>query len=141
MTCPDDDTLAAETLASASPSPARDVPTTIDRYRIESRIGAGAMGVVYRAHDTELARPVAIKVLRSGGSPERMKREAQTLAQLAHVNVVAVYDVGEHEGATFVTMALVDGENLRTWLQTPRSTREIVDAIAQAARGLEAAHA
>jgi predicted Ser/Thr protein kinase len=131
----------ADTLAGAPPSLASGIPTTIDRYRIQSRIGAGAMGVVYSGYDPELARPVAIKVLRSGGSPERMKREAQTLAQLAHANVVAVYDVGEHENSTFVTMALVDGDNLRTWLQTPRNTREIVDALAQAARGLEVAHA
>ena len=64
------------------------------------------MGVVFSAFDPELARPVAIKVLRSGGSPERMKREAQALAKLTHANVVTVYDVGEHEGATFVAMAL-----------------------------------
>ena len=132
----------AETLASSAPAPApTGVPSTIDRYRIESRLGAGAMGVVYRGYDPELARAVAIKVLRSGGSPDRMKREAQALAQLQHPNVVAVHDVGEHEGSTFVTMALVDSDNLRAWLQHERTTDEVVDAIAQAARGLEVAHA
>ncbi|MFN0247628.1 MAG: protein kinase domain-containing protein [Kofleriaceae bacterium] len=118
-----------------------ELPPTIDRYRVDRRIGAGAMGVVFAGYDPELARPVAIKVLRSGASSDRMKREAQALAQLAHPNVVAVYDVGEENGSTFVAMALVDGENLRTWLGTPRDTAAILDAIVQAARGLEVAHA
>jgi serine/threonine protein kinase/tetratricopeptide (TPR) repeat protein len=115
-------------------------PETIDRFQIQRRIGAGAMGVVFAAFDPELARPVAIKVLRAGGSPERMKREAQALARLTHGNVVAVYDVGEHEGATFVAMALVDGENLRTWLRGEPSTEQIIDAIVQVTRGVDAAH-
>ena len=136
---------AAETLAATSAPGATSVdggmPAMIDRYRIEERIGAGAMGVVYSGYDPELARPLAIKVLKRGGSPERMKREAQALAQLAHPNVVAVYDVGEEGGATFVAMALVDGENLRAWMQQPRSTEQILDAITQAARGLGGAHA
>jgi predicted Ser/Thr protein kinase len=115
-------------------------PEKIDRYTIERQLGAGAMGVVYAGYDPELARPVAVKVLRAGGSPERMKREAQALAKLTHANVVAVYDVGEHAGSTFVTMALVDGENLRVWLRGERTTEQIVDAIVQAARGIDAAH-
>lgn len=132
----------AATLASTDPrgGPSLDVPPRIDRYRVERRIGEGAMGVVFAAYDPELARPVAVKVLRAGASPERMRREAQALAKLTHPNVVAVYDVGDHDGATFVTMALVDGENLRTWLAGERTTAQIVDAILQAARGVEAAH-
>jgi eukaryotic-like serine/threonine-protein kinase len=132
----------AETLAASTPAAVADsLPPKIDRYRIERRIGAGAMGVVYGGYDPALARAVAIKVLRRGGSPDRMKREAQALAQLAHPNVVAVYDVGEQDSSTFVAMALVDGDNLRTWLEAPRTTTEILDAIVQAARGLEVAHA
>ena len=134
----DAETLAAS--AAAPPRQAPDTPPTIDRYRIERRIGAGAMGVVFAAYDPELARPLAVKVLRAGGSAERMRREAQALAKLTHPNVVAVYDVGEHAGSTFVAMALVDGANLRTWLSAPRTTAEIVDAIRQAAHGLDAAH-
>jgi predicted Ser/Thr protein kinase len=128
----------AETAAASGAVPA--AVEHIDRYRIERRLGAGAMGVVYAAHDPELARPVAVKVLRAGGSADRMRREAQALAKLTHANVVAVYDVGDHAGQTFVTMALVDGDNLRTWLATPRTTPQIVDAITQAARGVAAAH-
>jgi predicted Ser/Thr protein kinase/tetratricopeptide (TPR) repeat protein len=133
----------ADTEVSGERSPRDDVglPPSIDRYRIDRRIGAGAMGVVFAGYDPELARPVAVKVLRRGASSERMKREAQALAQLAHPNVVAVYDVGEQDGSTFVAMALVDGDNLRTWLETPRDTAAILDAIVQAARGLEVAHA
>ena len=133
----------AATLASTdpgNPGPPRGSFEMIDRYRVERRIGEGAMGVVFAAHDPELERPVAVKVLRVGGSPERMRREAQALAKLTHPNVVAVYDVGEHDGSTFVTMALVDGENLRVWLQKERTTEQIVDAIVQATRGVDAAH-
>ena len=113
----------------------------IDRYVIERKIGAGAMGVVYAARDPELERPVAIKLLRGGGSAARLKREAQMLARLHHPNVVAVHDVGEHDGQTFVAMALVDGENLRAWLAEPRGLADILREICDAARGVAAAHA
>jgi predicted Ser/Thr protein kinase len=136
------ETAAPGTHATGGAAPARapGMPPVIDRYRIDRELGAGAMGVVYAAYDPELARPVAVKVLRAGGSRDRMRREAQALARLTHPNVVAVHDVGDHDGATFVTMALVDGENLRTWLRGERTTAQIVDAIVQAARGVEAAH-
>jgi len=116
-------------------------PEKVDRYTIAKRIGAGAMGTVYEAHDPELDRKVAIKVLRGAGSAERLRREAQMLAKLHHPNVVAVYDAGEHEGRTFVAMALVDGENLRAWLRVERSVDDIVRVIRDAGRGLAAAHA
>ncbi len=116
-------------------------PPCIGRYEIERTIGAGAMGVVYAARDPELARRIAIKVLRGAGSEARLRREAQALAQLSHPNVVAVYDVGEHDGRTFVAMALVDGENLRAWLARPREQAEILRVLRDAAAGLAAAHA
>jgi len=116
-------------------------PEKVDRYTIAKRIGAGAMGTVYEAHDPELDRKVAIKVLRGAGSADRLKREAQMLAKLHHPNVVAVYDAGEHEGRTFVAMALVDGETLRAWLGGERGVDEIVRVIRDAGRGLGAAHA
>ncbi|HET9991115.1 MAG TPA: serine/threonine-protein kinase, partial [Kofleriaceae bacterium] len=115
--------------------------TQIDRYRIERRLGAGAMGVVYAAYDPDLDRSIAIKLLRVGGSADRLRREAQVLAKLTHPNVVGVFDVGTHGDDTFVAMALVDGTNLREWLRTPRSTAQILDAIVQACRGVAAAHA
>ncbi|HEY6034820.1 MAG TPA: serine/threonine-protein kinase [Kofleriaceae bacterium] len=116
-------------------------PERIDRYTIAKRIGAGAMGTVYEAHDPELDRKVAIKVLRGAGSAERLRREAQMLAKLHHPNVVAVHDAGEHEGRTFVAMALVDGETLRAWMGREHTVDEIVRVIRDAGRGLAAAHA
>jgi tetratricopeptide (TPR) repeat protein/predicted Ser/Thr protein kinase len=113
----------------------------IDRYVVRGRLGAGGMGVVYVAHDPELDRDVAIKVLRRGAAASRLRREAQALARLSHPNVVAVYDVGDHDGQVFVAMALVDGQNLRQWLSEPRTTTEILRVLAQAARGIIAAHA
>jgi len=116
-------------------------PTTIERYRVVRRLGAGAMGVVYEAHDPELDRAIAIKLLRPGASADRLRREAQALAKLTHPNVVGVYDVGPYDNGTFVAMALVDGVTLRVWLQSPRATAEIIDVILQTARGVAAAHA
>ncbi|HEV7555558.1 MAG TPA: serine/threonine-protein kinase, partial [Kofleriaceae bacterium] len=123
------------------PAPLGDAPAQIDRYRVERRIGAGAMGVVFAAYDPELDRRVAVKLLRAGGSAERLRREAQALAKLTHPNVVAVYDAGAFGDGAFVAMALVDGENLRHWLHKPREPEQIIDAIIQAARGVAVAHA
>ncbi len=113
----------------------------VDRYVIEKRIGQGGMGVVYAARDPELGRGIAIKMLRAGAPAERLRREAQALARLSHPNVVAVHDVGEHEGKTFIAMALVDGDNLRRWLDTPRSADDIMRVLLAAGRGIAAAHA
>jgi eukaryotic-like serine/threonine-protein kinase len=118
-----------------------------ESFRIEATIGAGGMGVVYRARDLELDRPVAIKV-RSGttrdGDIARMLREAKVMAQLSHPNIVTVYEVGTHGGPDriFIAMEYVDAGSIRAWLkQAPRSWREIVDVFSQAGRGLAAAHA
>ncbi len=133
--------LAALLELSAAPAVDAGTPERIGRYVIERRLGAGAMGVVYCAFDPELQRRVAIKVLRGGGSASRLRREAQLLARLRHPNVVAVYDVGEHDGQTFVAMELVDGENLRSWLANPHPTDVTVRIVRDAASGLAAAHA
>ena len=131
----------AVTATSSGPASPLVVPQTIDRYTLGSVLGRGAMGVVYVAHDPELGRDVALKILRPLGSPERLRREAQALAKLAHPNVVRVYDIGEDAGHTFIAMELVDGENLRTWLATPRTTDEVLAVLLAAGRGLAAAHA
>ena len=89
-------------------------PPQVGRYVIERVLGAGGMGIVYAAHDPELKRTVAVKLLR-GGMQDRLRREAQTLAQLAHPNVVAVFDVGEHDGRLFLAMEHVAGETLAEW--------------------------
>ncbi|MCB9749087.1 MAG: serine/threonine protein kinase [Myxococcales bacterium] len=119
---------------------------TIGRFRVVDRLGAGGMGVVYLAHDPELDRRVAIKVLRErGGGREaasRLQREAQAIARVAHPNVVAVHETGVHEGAVFVVMEHVEGRSLRTWLEEhARTPAEILDVFAGAGAGLAAAHA
>jgi len=80
-------------------------------------------------------------MLRRGAPAARLRREAQALARLDHRNVVAVHDVGEHDGQVFVAMALVDGDNLRQWLARERTTAEILRVLVSAGRGLAAAHA
>jgi formylglycine-generating enzyme required for sulfatase activity/predicted Ser/Thr protein kinase len=113
----------------------------VDRYVIETVLGRGGMGVVYRARDPELGRAVAIKVLQHGtGGGERLRREAQALARLSHPNVVTVHDVGTHEGQPFIAMALVEGDTLRQWLTTPRTRRAVLDVLRVAGRGIAAAH-
>jgi tetratricopeptide (TPR) repeat protein len=113
----------------------------VDRYVIESTLGAGGMGVVYAALDPDLGRRVAVKLLRAGAADDRLRREAQALARLSHPNVVSVYDVGTHDGQIFVAMALVEGANLRAWLRTPRPVQQTLRHLIAAGRGLAAAHA
>jgi serine/threonine-protein kinase len=93
-------------------------------YTIQSLAGVGGMGEVYRAHDARLDRLVAIKVLRRGvtdeAAKERFFREARSLAKLRHANVVAVFDVGEHDGMPFLVMELVEGPTLATLIHEQR---------------------
>ena len=92
--------------------------TRMGRYEIRSKIGAGGMGEVYRARDEKLNRDVAIKVLPASLSKNqdrlrRFEQEAQAAGALNHPNVLAVYDVGTHDGAPYVVSELLDGETLR----------------------------
>jgi tetratricopeptide (TPR) repeat protein len=120
--------------------------TPVGRYVLRARIGEGGMGVVYAAHDPELDRVVALKVLRAdaAGDPAavrtRVQREAQALARLADPHVVAVYDVGASDHGIFIAMELVEGETLRAWLRAPRPWRAVLATFIAAGRGLEAAH-
>ncbi len=122
-------------------------PVKIGRFTVRSRLGAGGMGVVWLAHDEELDRLVAVKLLRpdtAGKDPSlaaaRLLREAQAMARLRNDNVVAVHEVGEHDGAVFLAMEYVRGTTLSEWLQSPHSRREIVAHMLAAGRGLAAAH-
>jgi tetratricopeptide (TPR) repeat protein len=143
-----------------TPGEARDAPTapaTADagaielppaetaRYLLLERMGAGGMGVVYAAYDRVLDRKVAYKVLREGllggRNQERLLREAQAMAKLAHPNVVPVFDAGEHAGTVFLVMELVQGETVAEWCRTPRTVLEIAAVFQDAARGLAAMHA
>jgi serine/threonine protein kinase/Tfp pilus assembly protein PilF len=101
------------------------------------------MGVVYVAHDTQLGRRVAVKVLRnqSGPAEARLLREAQVMARLAHPNVVVLYDAGMVAGQMFIAMELVEGETLAAWLERRHSWQEVLERFLQSGRGLAAAHA
>jgi eukaryotic-like serine/threonine-protein kinase len=120
---------------------------TMGRYRLLEEVGQGGMGVVFAAHDPELHRTVAVKVLRPDvGGPgsageQRLRREGQTMAQLTHPNVIRVYDVGVESGTVFVAMEYVAGGTLKDWLAAKtRRVEEILGVFAQAGRGLTAAH-
>jgi serine/threonine protein kinase/tetratricopeptide (TPR) repeat protein len=116
---------------------------TFGRYQVLEEIGRGGMGTVYRAFDQRLGRQVALKLVVSSESRRhRLLREAQALAQLAHPNVVSVFDVGVVGDAVFMAMELVEGVSLRQWLTSePRRPRDILGAFAAAGDGLAAAHA
>src|ERR1700719_4671761 len=91
--------------------------TKLGPYEIQSPLGAGGMGEVYRATDTKLGRDVALKVLPTemARDPERLgrfRREAKSLAQLDHPNIVTIYSVEEFDGVNFLTMQIVEGQPL-----------------------------
>src|SRR5512136_2633088 len=116
-------------------------------YEVVAPVGAGGMGEVYRARDTRLGRDVAIKVLPAefASDPERLRRfeqEARAVAALDHPNILALYDVGTHEGAPYLVTELLEGESLRDRLQAgPLPPRKAVELSVQIAQGLSAAHA
>ncbi len=123
-----------------------EIGASIGRYVVVDFLGAGGMGAVYAAYDPELDRKVALKVLlreTAGGAEQRKRlvREAQALARLQHPNVVAVHDVGEHDGRVFLAMEFVRGATLGKWLASERAKADVVRVFADAARGLGAAHA
>ena len=115
------------------------------RFELRRRLGEGAMSVVWAAHDPELDREVAIKVLHlqpgATRSAERLRREAQAMARLNHPNVVKIHELDAEDGRVFCAMEIVDGVTLRAWLATPRPWHEIVRALLEAGRGIAAAHA
>ncbi|MGC4113575.1 MAG: protein kinase [Myxococcales bacterium] len=124
-------------------SPRQGVP---DRYVVEKELGRGAMGVVYRALDSQLGRTVAIKVLeKSAGADPRIReyflREARAVAQLIHPNVVTLFDAGLQGSNPYLVMELVDGDDLRTRLQQgPLGIKEALLLSAGVASALDAAH-
>src|SRR5207253_3505172 len=111
--------------------------TKLGRYEIRSKIGAGGMGEVYSAQDTELGREVAIKVLPADFAKDsdrinRFRQEAQALAKLNHPNILSVLDVGSHNGTLFVVGELLEGETLRDRLNAASlSARKALDYALQ----------
>jgi eukaryotic-like serine/threonine-protein kinase len=120
--------------------------TKLGPYEIQSSIGAGGMGEVYRARDTRLGREVALKVLpesfaRDADRLRRFEQEARAVAALNHPNLLAIHDIGEHNGAPFIVSELLEGRSLRAELESgPLSSRKATDYAAQIAQGLAAAH-
>ncbi|ACY14056.1 serine/threonine-protein kinase [Haliangium ochraceum] len=123
----------------------------ISRFRVLEHIGAGGMARVFAAYDEQLDRKVAIKMVRprdaaSARSNERLLREAQTLAQLSHPNIVQVYEAGRHRDAVYIAMEFVRGKTLSQWLEAQqelprrRRWRRVLELFFSAGRGLEAAH-
>jgi len=123
----------------------------LGRYVVTEKLGGGGMGVVYAAHDPELDRKIAIKLMlppmvsdsvSASEGRVRLLREAQAMARLSHPNVIAVHDVGTFGEQVFIAMEYVDGSTLAEWLSAKkRPWREVVSNFAQAGRGLAAAHA
>ena len=120
--------------------------TKLGPYEIQSPLGAGGMGEVYRARDTRLGRDVAIKVLppslvNDADRLRRFEQEARTIAALNHPNILAIHDFGEYEGAPFLVSELLEGETLRQKLEAgPLPVRRAVDYALGIAQGLAAAH-
>ena len=117
----------------------------LGQYTIEAAIGAGGMGVVFRAHDTKLHRPVAIKFLSADladeASRRRFQREAQMASSLNHPHILTVYDVGEFEGRQYLVTEFVDGGTLRSWAQRQaRSWEDAAELLTGVADGLATAH-
>jgi tetratricopeptide (TPR) repeat protein len=133
----------------------------LGRYRLRRRLGSGGLGVVFEAHDAELDRSVAVKLMRrhaglSAADLERFEREAGAMARVSHPHVVEVFDVGRYDrgdalGASagdpevpdagvFIVMERLDGRDLHQWAQEPRSLHDVLGVFVQAGRGLAAAH-
>ena len=117
--------------------------TLLGPYRIVALIGSGGMGDVYRAADPRLGRDVAIKVLRGPldrAALERFEREARAVASLNHPNTLAVFDVGEDNGAPYLVSELLVGQTLRQRLRGAISVDEALSIVRQVAAALIAAH-
>jgi eukaryotic-like serine/threonine-protein kinase len=120
--------------------------TRLGPYVIAAPIGAGGMGEVCRAHDPRLGRDVAVKVLPAGLStdPERLNRfeqEARAAAALNHPNILAVYDIGQHDGSPYIVSELLEGETLRERLNSGAlPVRKAAEYAIHIAHGLAAAH-
>ncbi|MGA9529173.1 MAG: protein kinase [Terriglobales bacterium] len=120
--------------------------TKLGPYDIESLLGAGGMGEVYRARDARLNRTVAVKVLPKSFSSDadrlqRFIQEARAAAALNHPNILSIYDIGEENGSPYIVSELLEGTTLREQLRTgPLVARKTIDYALQVARGLAAAH-
>ena len=117
----------------------------IGPYKIEAKLGEGGMGVVFRAQDTKLNRPVAIKFLAGdladAAARRRFQREAQTASALNHPHILTVHDVGEWEERQYLVTEYLEGGTLKDWVTTEKRTwRQVVEMLVGVADGLATAH-
>ncbi len=119
---------------------------TVGHYKITEPLGAGGMGVVYRAQDLKLGRMVALKVLPAGAgateeATERFKREARTASSLNHPNICTIYGFDEHEGQLYMAMELLEGEPLdKRMTGRPLELGQVLDIASQVCDAMDAAH-
>jgi serine/threonine protein kinase len=123
------------------------LPRQFGRYRVEKLLGTGAMGAVYLAHDTQLARPVALKVPRLSGHEDndivnRLLREAKAAANLNHPNICRVYDAGVEAGTFYIAMEFIDGRLLSDFISPDhlQDERRSVNVVRKLAAALAEAH-
>src|SRR5262249_40256228 len=120
--------------------------TKLGPYEIQSAVGAGGMGEVYRARDARLGRDVALKVLpesfaRESDRLHRFEQEARAIAALNHPNILAIFDTGQNNGSPYLVSELLEGETLRTTLDSGSPPqRKTIEYGVQIAQGLAAAH-
>ena len=120
--------------------------TKLGPYEVTAPLGVGGMGEVYRAHDARLGRDVAVKVLPASFAADadrlrRFEQEARATSALNHPNILAIHELGTHDGAPYIVSELLEGETLRDRIgATPLPLRKAIDYGSQVAKGLAAAH-
>jgi tetratricopeptide (TPR) repeat protein len=138
------DTLDAQTAAWKAATQMTQSGETMfrSRYRIDRELGRGGMGVVYKAHDIQLDRPVALKFLGSVTDDGRFEREARAAAKLIHSHVIAVFDFSAEEGESFIAMEYLEGQGLDAFIRSQGALdcESAIDIITKVCSALQAVH-